>query len=55
MLLNDVAVHLQLVSNALDLVLVQLDEFEGITIDDVTSDVLLQKLDDVQSLSVHLD
>lgn len=53
-IVEKVAVDLQLVGNALDLVL-DLREFEGISVDDVAGDILLEDSDDFEGLLVHSD
>jgi hypothetical protein len=54
-LAEEVAVAHELVTNALDLSLGHLVEFERISGNDVSSDVLLEGADDFKSLDVHLD
>jgi hypothetical protein len=51
-LAEDVAVHLEFVSHALDFLLGHLVQFEGFTIDDVSSDVLLQEMDNLEGFLV---
>jgi len=49
------AVHLELLSHGLDVALLHFVEFEGLSVDDVSSDILFQEVDDFQSLLVVLD
>jgi hypothetical protein len=51
-LAEDVAVHLELVGHGLDLLLGHLVQFEGVAVDDVARDVLLQEMDDLEGFLV---
>jgi hypothetical protein len=52
---EEVAVGLELLGDGLDVVLGHFSELEGISGDNVTSDVLLEESDDVEGLCVLLD
>jgi hypothetical protein len=54
-LAEEVAVSAQLVADVLDFRLRHLVEFEGISGNDVSSDILLEGADDLEGLDVHLD
>jgi len=49
------AVHLELFSHGLDVTLLHFVQLEGVSVDDISSDILFQEVDDFQSLLVVLD
>jgi len=54
-LVEEGTVHLEFLSHGLDVVLFHFVELEGISVDDVSSNILFQEVDDFQSLLVVLD
>lgn len=52
---EEVTVRLEFLWDALNVILGHFDEFETISVNDITSDVLLKKSDDIKTFGVLLD